>query len=233
MKQVYFSVVETHNNYGLLQEGLKKIEIIDPIVDGNSIAHDNLDHLNGVSFIGRVDDEMEALGASWFIRGQYGDLSRKKNISNIYKVYSSEIYSLMSLYIHNPEIVLKQPSIIDNDYIRETFSHILSLSQNDLIAYTKYATLFENELARAEDFLKISLNLMLSGFEKAETLYQNGIFANNLFWSIVDAVDETIRGGRNLEPYGKYCLTFDPSGVDTDSTKFEIINQNDDIEELD
>src|SRR5690606_25592869 len=40
------------------------------------IAHDLIEHVNGVGEIGDIADELEALGACWFVRGRHGDLSR-------------------------------------------------------------------------------------------------------------------------------------------------------------
>jgi hypothetical protein len=48
--------------------------------DGVLIAHDILEHCNGVRNIGNVWDELEALGAIWEVRGRHGDLRTGRNI---------------------------------------------------------------------------------------------------------------------------------------------------------
>ena len=40
---------------------------------GNLAAHDIVEHLDGVENIGPVEDELQALAAVWYCRGQFGD----------------------------------------------------------------------------------------------------------------------------------------------------------------
>ena len=44
-----------------------------PAQTGEALAHDLLEHVNGVGAIGGVPDELEAVGAIWQIRGRHGD----------------------------------------------------------------------------------------------------------------------------------------------------------------
>lgn len=58
---------------GLAIDGMKSF--LDPATDGGILAHDLLEHQNGVEAIGTVHDELMALGAYWYVRGQHGQIN--------------------------------------------------------------------------------------------------------------------------------------------------------------
>src|SRR5262245_30758159 len=55
---------------------------------GLQIAHDLLEHVNGQDQIGGITDELEALGAIWLWRGQFGVL-RKDGAGSAYTVHEN------------------------------------------------------------------------------------------------------------------------------------------------
>jgi hypothetical protein len=64
---------------GLCLEGMRIPDgEVNSATEGLLIAHDIIEHVNGAEQIGSIDDELEALGAIWFVRGQFNDLSRDK-----------------------------------------------------------------------------------------------------------------------------------------------------------
>ena len=63
-----------HGEIGLRVQGAP--EGANAALDGLTIAHDIVEHVNGIKEIGSIDDELEALGAIWFARGQFADLRR-------------------------------------------------------------------------------------------------------------------------------------------------------------
>jgi hypothetical protein len=76
-QRVILTVAEDHElgGYGLLIDGMHGDDI-NPAQSGLLVAHDLLEHVNGTAHIGTIDDELEALGGIWFVRGQHADLTR-------------------------------------------------------------------------------------------------------------------------------------------------------------
>jgi len=66
----------TTGELGLIPRGITMGEGYVAATEGELIAHDILEHQNGLSAIGSVDDELEALGGLYFVRGWSGQLRR-------------------------------------------------------------------------------------------------------------------------------------------------------------
>ena len=74
MKQINFTV-KYHRDfdvYGLVPDGVDT-ERYAPITNGRLLAHDVVEHVNGIRKIGSFTDEFEALGALMFVRGTHAD----------------------------------------------------------------------------------------------------------------------------------------------------------------
>lgn len=74
MKQINFTVMysDIFDVYGLVPDGVDD-ERYTPITNGGLLAHDVVEHINGIRKIGSFTDEFEALGALMFVRGNYAD----------------------------------------------------------------------------------------------------------------------------------------------------------------
>ncbi len=64
---------EPTGNLGLIVKGSEGPEIYSDN-KGSLIAHDIVEHQNGMAAIGGIDDELEAIGALWQVRGRHGTL---------------------------------------------------------------------------------------------------------------------------------------------------------------
>lgn len=74
-------ILESFRDQGTGEIGLglmdmPRDETTNAATSGVLLAHDLLEHVNGPERIGTIDDELEALGALWYVRGQHNDLSR-------------------------------------------------------------------------------------------------------------------------------------------------------------
>lgn len=67
---------EAIENYGALfalrPDRMTRGDHVESAMDARVFAHDLVEHVNGVCEIGSIDDELEALGALWLIRGGSG-----------------------------------------------------------------------------------------------------------------------------------------------------------------
>lgn len=182
---------ESTGTLGLSISGMPRDWNTNAAYDGLLIAHDLIEHVNGPERIGSIDDELEALGAIWYVRGQHSDLRRpytshysaEENISSdIVRMYRDHIAGGASVeYIG----LRTKPCAAD-----EALSAIIEYAARD------YAGEFsEDELDSAhegwEAFAGLCLHRMRTGYRKAHKKWERkGRYAaNSQFWAIADAVD--------------------------------------------
>jgi len=56
--------------------------------DGSLLAHDYIDHQHGIAAIGSIEDELEAIGCAWAIRGHYaGELTEEGIAGDLTEMY--------------------------------------------------------------------------------------------------------------------------------------------------
>lgn len=176
---------------GLFVKGSSSQENTNSANEGELIAHDLIEHVNGIKNIGGIDDELEALGAIWYVRGQHGQL-RRDNRGSFYTIeenISSDITRMfrdyvMGQYVNTNYSKGKRPVYDDNN-----LKEIIECAKN-----SKWRAEFNDEdqvsQTQFDTFLKISLRRMRVGYSKARRKYEkhSQFCANNIFWNIVDAL---------------------------------------------
>lgn len=119
---------ESTGELGLGVKGMPKDETTNAAQDGLTIAHDLIEHVNGPQCIGTIDDELEALGAIWYVRGQHGEL-RRDNIGSRYTIeenLASDVTWMFRDHVAGDQYVFygsrtrSRPCIVD-----DTFEEIL------------------------------------------------------------------------------------------------------------
>lgn len=173
---------------GYMVKGTKMIEY--PMVsrEGMLIAHDLLEHVNGVDSIGSIDDELEALGGVWYVRGEFADISRGSRAGSRYSPEENLASDVLNLaMIYNSGVNFRTP-------VPETEEHSEDVSFESIIEIAKRD--IENELdeedrddERLEQYFAAVLHYMRHGYDKASTLYPEQYMVNNLFWAIAEACD--------------------------------------------
>lgn len=66
-------------------------------INGIGIAHDIVEHVNGVSNIGSIEDELQALAGIWLTRGQFDDMMRPNE--SIYHPSYHIASEMLNLYL--------------------------------------------------------------------------------------------------------------------------------------
>lgn len=186
------AVDEYDNKPGLMLKGIRMFDGFAVDRDGLSIAHDIIEHQNGLEHMGPVWDELEALGAIWYTRGRWGDMmtgsgsfyTPEQNIASdvtrMFREWDGH-YGPRGLSIgrraHNED---------------ETFNYICEMARNDIPKEDD-----EADLSRLDDYLAMSLRRMRSGYRKAEKRFERGgasrFNAPNLFAAIKEAVKDAHR----------------------------------------
>lgn len=176
---------------GLMLEGVKMINTPMVSLEGLTIAHDILEHQNGLKSIGPVDDEIEALGGCWFVRGQHGRFGKGSSYYSVEESLASDIQNLCEIYMGGVEF--KSPI---EDTTEEVFwvDSILDFVEWDS---EEIKDASENHHA-PEERLKIFKNkvkaYLISGYDKAVERFgfHNAYEINNLFFEIADRLNDNV-----------------------------------------
>lgn len=160
------------------------------IGDHRIIAHDMLEHPNCFPNIGGVEDEFLALGGMWYIRGEWGDLSRPNHSrgtaeENIGKGdfldLFGQLYCIGSLQLDLDPFSFR---VIDPDLVEYSIDHIWGcIDIKDLEAAIE-AVVDQTDFDR---IVEESSKLFALGYAIAERKYKNQSQANAAFWSIAEA----------------------------------------------
>jgi hypothetical protein len=172
---------------GLAVKGMPRDYTTNAALDGLTIAHDLLEHVNGPSEIGSIDDELEALGAIWYVRGQHGEL-RRDNVGSAYSIeenIASGVTRMFTDHVSGDQYVNPNPP--------RTVSCEADDAINDILACadSRYADEIEDkDRSRWPAYRAATLARMRIGYRKARRKWERrGRYAaNNQFWAIANAV---------------------------------------------
>lgn len=201
---------------GLVIEGMRGMSgEVNSATEGLLIAHDMIEHVNGVERIGSIDDELEALGAIYYVRGQHGQLNRngvgamytiEENISgDVVRMYRDHACGAYVSYD-----VRRMPRAVEHD---EALQDVLRYAESN------YLGEFDTDMkAHARKhwpaYARLALARMRVGYRKARRKWEKlGRYAaNNAFWAIADATQSACK---SPEFEGmRYELSYDSSTGD-------------------
>jgi len=187
--------------YGEDSEGMLGLNVVGmPMIsypmaagEGLLIAHDILEHQNGISSIGSIGDELEALGGVWYIRGEFNDL-RRDNRGSMYSPIenlASDIANMAVMYNRGVPMRVKVPNTREHEQDYD-FKEMIKIAKrtatqeikgmDDKIDYKLYVEYFES-----------ALHLLRMGYMKAKRRFKSQTKANIMFWNIAEAVDEILK----------------------------------------
>lgn len=180
---------------GLSIVGMPRDYTTNAASDGLTIAHDLIEHVNGPECIGSIDDELEALGAIWYVRGQHGEL-RRDNVGSAHSIehnIASDIVRMFRDHFYG--------AYVSYDTLRtQACAHDEALHATLECADEEYlGEIDPDERGDARrkwaDYRKLCLHRMRTGYRKARRKWErHGRYAaNEQFWAIAEAV----------EPYAK------------------------------
>lgn len=167
-------------------------------MSGLLIAHDLLEHQNGVEQIGTIDDELEALGGVWFVRGQFGDLSRD-GAGSLYSTEQNVSGDVTRMFRDHWEggayvaPTVPRTRAHDED---DSFDCILDYAREDIPKELEPCNTLTDQNERdaaVAHYLKIAKARLRIGFRKAAKKWTRAQNANAQFWAIARAVDPFAR----------------------------------------
>lgn len=174
--------------------------------EGLLVAHDLLEHVNGLDKIGSIDDELEALGVVWFVRGAYGVLRRDNTGSRFSpdESIASDVLNMARIYNSGVEFKTDIPTIGQNSYMYDVAVEICEIARNQIEVEIGEEDLNQD---RIDFYLESSVAYMVAGYEKASAKYKQ-FEVNQLFWNIAECIDEHLKKAELFENQ-EFILTVD------------------------
>lgn len=167
--------------------------------DGLLVAHDLLEHPNGVAKIGSVDDELEALGGIMFVRGWTGQV-RGDSIHSVEDNLSADLYELARVYIGGVDFRSPVPKNTRRTEYDDTFEAALNKALIDVTGEFDWLEGTEDAddiRARSRFFRQWALPYMRKGVVKSKRRFArySQSEVHGTFWAIARAVDHALRDG--------------------------------------
>jgi len=198
---------ENTGDVGLAQKEMPRDETTNAATDGVLLAHDVVEHVNGPRLIGTIDDELEALGAVWYVRGQHGSLQngRRTEYHTPEENIAADVTRMFRDHVYDAYVsAAKRTRATDHE---EAFAAILDKAERD---YSHEIN--DEDHDKAADmwpaYRAAALAGMRTGYRKAFKRWErHGRFAaNTAFWAIADAVEPC---AKHAEEYQTFRLTYD------------------------
>ena len=190
MRHVQLESWQDHNGtLGLILAGSPKDEELFADFTGGLIAHDLIEHQNGASRIGQPDDEIEAIGAMWQVRGRHGDFVQDDpRVGSAWTPEQSTILELASIARnvgwHTDWTPRIGQYVTRPHYQDETFIEMLDWVRPHVEAEVEDL----DELFPLEAYLENALHLLRTGYRKAERRFGPDYDGIDLFRAIKRAV---------------------------------------------
>lgn len=205
-KQTFKLIARTDQETGELGYMVEGTPVINyPMVanEGLLIAHDILEHVNGLESIGSIDDELEALAGVWFVRGQHGMIRKGPQNHRPEEHLSSDILNMARIYNYGVEFKTDVPETTDHE-MDDVFKEIINLAKDDIADEIEDDELNQD---RVDFYLDACLHYMRQGWDKIAAKFEyQCTCVTTLFWEIADTLDPYMNPdfeGQELE------LTFD------------------------
>lgn len=187
---------------GLGLKGMSRGDETNAAINGALIAHDLIEHVNGPKHIGSIDDELEALGASVYVRAQWGELQRNsRSVYSPEQNIASDVVRMFREYVCGAYVApMKFRPRGGRVTHQEALEQVMALAADDWRAEIDAEDLDE-AVPLWEAYSAIAMQRMQTGYAKARRKWEpRGQFAaNNQFWAIADAVDTMLKHEELIE----------------------------------
>jgi hypothetical protein len=196
----YLTVVENYDydTYGLMFENIKNQKGYQPATSGRVIAHDLVEHVNGLGAIGTIHDELEALAGVVFVRFGSGI------VYGSFAGLGGDLTELGNLYFRGIPIRKSYQREINDPDLDTTFDYLWDETSFDSSATSE----------QIEEFKKIARTFFKRGYKKHERKWRSPCESGALFSAIERAVDQVIpRYGFGIEDEGRrFVIEWDHKG---------------------
>lgn len=170
--------------------------------EGLLVAHDIIEHQNGPEKIGGIADELEALGAVWLVRGQWGDL-RRDGVGSAHspqRNIAADVGNLFLLLMRGVPLrpvdgYVPRSKFTPADDAFEDMAHLGYLNAIEEWRAAGFDEDYGKPAYSREELESLALMLMRQGWRKAMRRFRPGgpMAANAMFWTIAEAVDDALK----------------------------------------
>ena len=157
---------------------------------GPLIAHDIIEHVNGIESIGGIGEELQAMGGVWNTRGQFGDISRNNMI------YVDPRHAMANSYVelgrrfidNGEEIGCEIPELVKSKFVKE-FQEIWDLTKDKIIGHCDTDEMEDGEFEEMLAFFhEAAESFFHLGVIKHQAEWGDGYSANVMYYGIVCAL---------------------------------------------
>ena len=183
-------------------------------LEGYLIAHDLIEHVNGIEEIGGIGEELQAMGGCWRTRADWGDIRR----DNPQRVSSEEILgrdfsNMLERFLVGEEMGQETPELVESGY-EDNFNEIWRFTLENI----KWMDEDDYTEEQLEEFRFAAERFFHLGIVKHEKLYPDPHMANALFYGIVDALKNKMKAP---EYDSRIELTIDYDNWDVEAETLE------------
>jgi hypothetical protein len=194
--------------------------------DGYLIAHDIIEHVNGIDEIGGIGEELQAMGGVWNTRGQHCDIRRGPYANRIspQENLSNDFLDMARRFISGEEMGCETPELVESGY-EDDFNEIWQYARENLHHEIDPEDFDEDKI---EEFRKSAEAFFHLGLVKHEKMYGDGLMANSLFYGIVYALEGKV--DKEAEFYENICITIDYDNWEVTAEMVEDFEYEDEYE---
>ncbi len=158
--------------------------------DISLIAHDIVEHQNGLRAIGPIWDELEAMGGIWHARGRWGDLGAGSRFSPAESVAGDLVRMARDLSFmswRDQEAMGFRPPNTREHECDDDFGEILAIARDQIPGE------LDDQILDVDKYLDESLHRMRIGYRKANRRFGDRFQSNNQFRAISDEIKRAVR----------------------------------------
>jgi hypothetical protein len=172
--------------------------------DGYTVAHDTVEHINGLDRIGEIEDELEAFGAVWYIRGQFGDAPYAGTRPSSDDIFDSHIVA---------DVLISEMVRMGHEWLANKSVYTVRKPMEGAAVHELCRLVDEvgrrSRCTNFRDYLRMAIAALHNGYRKAEVQHPNAIKANQLFWAVAKAADDAILEIRSEGEYYRLRYGYD------------------------
>lgn len=209
---------------GLKFGNMPDLDMPTAILEGRTLAHDLFEHVNGQEMIGGIADEIMAIGAMWYIRGEYSDIVRgQPSYRSPDEIAAGDLYNIFVDWLRADrewgDHEFDQGYDPTDTYINEIGVEFFQLmvSQYNVEDEAEDEEFTQEEL---DYYIAYGLKCLCQGYDRAHEKYKDQYMVNSFFWEVAEVASTFIKQ-TELFCGAEYKLTLDIENLTCNITSME------------
>ena len=200
--------------WGWVIDGLSDMDQPSVTSDPYLIAHDIIEHVNGIDEIGGIGEELQAMGGLWNTRGQHGLIRREYTPHSPQKSVGYDFSNMCIRFLQGEAMGCEIPELEESEF-EDDFNDIWECALEVIEDELEYIELEDDEIEKKiKEFHKSAESLFHLGVIKHQKLYGDRLNAYTLFYGIVDALEGKIEHEPEYNERIQITINYDDLEVD-------------------